>query len=156
RRRPAIRGGRGPARGAPTRPTRPRRPSGAGRPRPPARRRGAAAARSRGRRRPDGRARSPTAPRTRPTPRARSPAAAPTTSPPDDTRVAPARRPAVHRPRRTLDGVQFERAGRVPYDVAWQRQRDLHAARVADEIDDTVLLLEHDPVYTAGKRTEPW
>ena len=44
-------------------------------------------------------------------------------------------------------------AGRVPYLAAWERQRALHAARVADEIPDTVLLLEHDPVYTAGKRT---
>jgi lipoyl(octanoyl) transferase len=48
------------------------------------------------------------------------------------------------------------RAGRVPYLDAWDRQRELHAARVADTIPDTALLLEHDPVYTAGKRTEAW
>ena len=47
-------------------------------------------------------------------------------------------------------------ADRVPYLAAWNRQRELHAARVADEIPDTVLLLEHDPIYTAGKRTEAW
>ena len=47
-------------------------------------------------------------------------------------------------------------AGRVPYLDAWERQRELHAARVADAAPDTVLLLEHEPVYTAGKRTEPW
>ncbi|MDQ6651104.1 MAG: lipoyl(octanoyl) transferase LipB [Actinomycetota bacterium] len=35
-------------------------------------------------------------------------------------------------------------------------QRALHAQRVAGEIPDTVLLLEHPPVYTAGKRTEAW
>jgi lipoyl(octanoyl) transferase len=29
----------------------------------------------------------------------------------------------------------------------------VHAARVADEIEDTCLLLEHPPVYTAGRRT---
>jgi lipoyl(octanoyl) transferase len=52
--------------------------------------------------------------------------------------------------------VEIVRAGRVPYLDAWQRQRELHAARVTDEIGDTVLLLEHDPVYTAGKRTEAW
>jgi lipoyl(octanoyl) transferase len=46
--------------------------------------------------------------------------------------------------------------GRVPYLAAWDRQRELHAARVADAIPDTALLLEHDPVYTAGKRTEEW
>ena len=34
-------------------------------------------------------------------------------------------------------------------------QRELHGARVADAAPDTVLLLQHPPVYTAGKRTEP-
>ena len=43
----------------------------------------------------------------------------------------------------------------LPYQEAWDLQRALHAQRVADEIPDTVLLLEHPPVYTAGKRTEP-
>jgi lipoyl(octanoyl) transferase len=52
--------------------------------------------------------------------------------------------------------VDFVRAGRVPYLEAWDRQRGLHGRRVADEIPDTVLLLEHEPVYTAGKRTEAW
>ena len=52
--------------------------------------------------------------------------------------------------------MDIVRAGRVPYLDAWERQRTLHARRVADEIPDTVLLLEHDPVYTAGKRTEAW
>lgn len=43
----------------------------------------------------------------------------------------------------------------LPYQDAWDLQRALHAQRAADEIPDTVLLLEHPPVYTAGKRTEP-
>ena len=43
----------------------------------------------------------------------------------------------------------------MPYDDAWELQRELHAQRVADEIGDVVLLLEHPSVYTAGKRTEP-
>ena len=46
-------------------------------------------------------------------------------------------------------------ANSVPYDEALQRQRALHAAVVAGRAPDTVLLLEHAPVYTAGKRTEP-
>ena len=50
----------------------------------------------------------------------------------------------------------FVRAGRVPYDEAWAEQRRLHAARVEDLIPDTALLLEHPPVYTAGKRTARW
>src|SRR4051812_41818539 len=52
--------------------------------------------------------------------------------------------------------IEFVRAGRVPYLEAWDQQRALHERRVADEIDDTVLLLEHEPVYTAGRRTEAW
>jgi lipoyl(octanoyl) transferase len=43
----------------------------------------------------------------------------------------------------------------VPYESAWAEQRRLHAARLAGEEPDTVLLLEHEAVYTAGKRTEP-
>jgi lipoyl(octanoyl) transferase len=43
--------------------------------------------------------------------------------------------------------------GLQPYVPAWAEQRRLHSARVAGEIDDTVMLLEHEPVYTAGKRT---
>jgi lipoyl(octanoyl) transferase len=47
------------------------------------------------------------------------------------------------------------RAGLVPYEQAWTRQREIHAEVVAGTAPDTVLLLEHPPVYTAGKRTEP-
>ena len=48
------------------------------------------------------------------------------------------------------------RAGLVPYEEAWQRQRSVHADVVSGVAPDTVLLLEHPPVYTAGRRTEPW
>ncbi len=43
----------------------------------------------------------------------------------------------------------------VPYEPAWELQRELHAARADGAIADTVVLLEHEPVFTAGKRTEP-
>ena len=43
----------------------------------------------------------------------------------------------------------------VDYEQAWAQQRALHARVVTGEAPDTVLLLEHTPVYTAGKRTEP-
>ncbi len=43
----------------------------------------------------------------------------------------------------------------VDYLAAWDLQREVHA-RVADHDQaPTVLLLEHPPVFTAGKRTEP-
>ena len=42
----------------------------------------------------------------------------------------------------------------LDYLTAWDLQREVHAA-VVDGADDTVLLLEHPPVFTAGKRTDP-
>jgi lipoyl(octanoyl) transferase len=46
-------------------------------------------------------------------------------------------------------------ANSVPYTEALEQQRALHAAVVAGRAPDTVILLEHPSVYTAGKRTEP-
>jgi lipoyl(octanoyl) transferase len=43
----------------------------------------------------------------------------------------------------------------VDYRQAWEHQRAVHAQVVSGELPDTVLLLEHAAVYTAGKRTEP-
>ena len=54
-----------------------------------------------------------------------------------------------------MTDLEIVRAGLVPYEDAWARQRELHARRVAGEGPDTLLLLEHPSVYTAGKRTEP-
>jgi lipoyl(octanoyl) transferase len=45
--------------------------------------------------------------------------------------------------------------GRVPYRVAWQRQHELVAQRRNDEIPDQLLLLEHDPVLTLGRHSDP-
>jgi lipoyl(octanoyl) transferase len=59
----------------------------------------------------------------------------------------------------TVRGVsefRMVRAGLVPYEQAWSRQREIHADVVAGTAPDTALLLEHPPVYTAGKRTEAW
>ncbi len=43
----------------------------------------------------------------------------------------------------------------VDYEAAWAMQRELLTKRAADQVEDTTLLLEHPPTYTAGKRTEP-
>ncbi|MGZ4615094.1 MAG: lipoyl(octanoyl) transferase LipB [Actinomycetes bacterium] len=54
-----------------------------------------------------------------------------------------------------MSDLAFVPLGLIEYDDAWAEQRRRHAARVAGEAPDTVLLLEHPPVYTAGKRTAP-
>jgi lipoyl(octanoyl) transferase len=56
--------------------------------------------------------------------------------------------------RSTNTPVDVRRLGIVDYDTALALQRELAEARVAGG-PDTLLLLEHAPVYTAGKRTEP-
>ena len=55
-----------------------------------------------------------------------------------------------------MSELRVERLGLVEYREAWDRQRSQHAARVAGDAPDTVFLLEHPPVYTAGKRTNAW
>lgn len=42
----------------------------------------------------------------------------------------------------------------VEYQAGWDLQREIHAQVVAGMLPDTVLLLEHQSVYTAGRRTE--
>jgi lipoyl(octanoyl) transferase len=46
-------------------------------------------------------------------------------------------------------------ANSVPYLSGLEQQRALHAAVVEGRAPDSVLLLEHESVYTAGRRTEP-
>ena len=45
--------------------------------------------------------------------------------------------------------------GRVEYREALALQHRLREARRAEQIPDTLLLLEHDPVYTRGRRSVP-
>jgi lipoyl(octanoyl) transferase len=54
-----------------------------------------------------------------------------------------------------MDEVLIERPGLVPYQEARALQKRLESARQADEIPDVLLLLEHPPVYTKGRRTDP-
>ncbi len=44
--------------------------------------------------------------------------------------------------------------GLVPYNKALAFQRAKHASRLAGEIPDTLILLEHPPVYTFGKNSD--
>ena len=56
--------------------------------------------------------------------------------------------------RSSSTAIDVRQLDTVEYRTAWQLQRDLADARVAGG-PDTLLLLEHAPVYTAGRRTEP-
>jgi lipoyl(octanoyl) transferase len=47
------------------------------------------------------------------------------------------------------------RCGQVPYEEARHLQKRLERSRQAGEIPDVLLLLEHPPVYTKGRRSEP-
>jgi lipoyl(octanoyl) transferase len=51
-------------------------------------------------------------------------------------------------------GAYLLSLGRVPYREAWDLQRSLAAAVSQGAIPDTVMLLEHPPVITLGRRTE--
>jgi lipoyl(octanoyl) transferase len=56
--------------------------------------------------------------------------------------------------RQALPGFSVEvrrLPGLVPYAEAWELQRDLVRLRKADEIPDTLVLVEHLPVYTVGR-----
>ena len=52
------------------------------------------------------------------------------------------------------DELWVAQAGRVPYLEAVELQTRLRERRQAGEIPDALLLLEHPPVYTKGRRTE--
>jgi lipoyl(octanoyl) transferase len=54
-----------------------------------------------------------------------------------------------------VDEVLTVRCGLLPYEEAGRLQKRIEAARQADEVPDVLLLLEHFPVYTKGRRTQP-
>lgn len=54
-----------------------------------------------------------------------------------------------------MSAIRYLQHARVDYQQAWDEQRRLHAGVAAGTEPDTVILLEHPPVYTAGKRTQP-
>jgi lipoyl(octanoyl) transferase len=54
-----------------------------------------------------------------------------------------------------VDELWVAQMGTVPYGDALALQEELRERRQADEIPDVLLVLEHPPVYTRGRRTEP-
>jgi lipoyl(octanoyl) transferase len=57
--------------------------------------------------------------------------------------------------RRSSEPLRIDRLGLVDYVEAWDIQRANADARRAETGPDVLMLLEHPPVYTAGKRTRP-
>ncbi|MBB5068118.1 lipoyl(octanoyl) transferase [Saccharopolyspora gloriosae] len=57
--------------------------------------------------------------------------------------------------RASTDPVDVRELGRIDYLDAWDLQRELATSRADGAGPDTLLLLEHPSVYTAGKRTQP-
>lgn len=51
--------------------------------------------------------------------------------------------------------IQVIRPGTVPYIEARELQRRLQERRQREEIGDVLVLLEHPPVYTRGRRSQP-
>lgn len=48
-------------------------------------------------------------------------------------------------------------AGTLPmdYEVAWQKQQDLHSQVATGSAPPTLVLVEHEPIFTAGSQTQP-
>lgn len=57
--------------------------------------------------------------------------------------------------RASADPIDSRELGTIDYLSAWESQRRLAADRAVGTAPDTILLLEHPSVYTAGKRTAP-
>ena len=47
--------------------------------------------------------------------------------------------------------ILFKDLGISSYEKTWDLQKNLQSKRISNEINDTVLLVEHEPVYTFGK-----
>jgi lipoyl(octanoyl) transferase len=56
-------------------------------------------------------------------------------------------------PQHINPGLLVKLSDPIPYQEAWTLQQRLHAERLAGTRPDVLLLLEHQPVYTMGRRT---
>ena len=50
--------------------------------------------------------------------------------------------------------LQIQDLGLCSYKEVWDLQKNIHAERIAGKDQDTLLLVEHTPVYTFGKNAE--
>ena len=50
--------------------------------------------------------------------------------------------------------LQVQDLGNSSYKRTWELQKELQLKRIENNIDDTLLLVEHEPVYTFGKNAD--
>ncbi len=55
----------------------------------------------------------------------------------------------------TTSNIEIQRLGLLDYKIALELQRTLHQKVVIGDQENSLLLLEHNPVFTAGRRTAP-
>ena len=53
-----------------------------------------------------------------------------------------------------MNSIQYFWLGRQPYSPIWELQKELHSRRVSGTINDVVLFVEHDHIYTFGKNAD--
>ncbi len=49
------------------------------------------------------------------------------------------------------DGIEIRDLGKMDYGSAWQAQKELVAARQRGDVPDTIIVVEHEPVFTLGR-----
>ena len=52
------------------------------------------------------------------------------------------------------DHILVQNIGRKSYKAVWDLQIKMQQQRIRGEIEDTLILVEHDPVYTLGKNAD--
>ena len=52
------------------------------------------------------------------------------------------------------DQILVQNMGRKTYKTVWDLQIKMQQQRIRGEIEDTLILVEHDPVYTLGKNAD--
>ncbi len=52
------------------------------------------------------------------------------------------------------DQILIQNMGRKSYKAVWDLQIKMQQQRIRGEIEDTLILVEHDPVYTLGKNAD--
>ncbi len=50
--------------------------------------------------------------------------------------------------------IFVQNMGRKSYKAVWDLQKEMQQQRIRGEIEDTLILVEHDPVYTLGKNAD--